>query len=130
MNSGTPVLKPGARTKRLQTMVTAVSPITGDTNGPTLAATISAPATTQYRSEVDDYMHPLVKKMKDTLLSRGSGGILGLQRKFRSMDDDGSRSLNMAEFKKALKEMALSFTDLEISTLFQIFGNIMLDVTE
>jgi Ca2+-binding EF-hand superfamily protein len=35
----------------------------------------------------------------------GAKGLIGLQRQFRIIDDDGSQSLNMAEFKKAMKEV-------------------------
>ena len=38
-------------------------------------------------------------------------GIIGLGRKFRIMDDDGSKSLNRAEFNKAMKECNLSLSD-------------------
>jgi Ca2+-binding EF-hand superfamily protein len=47
---------------------------------------------------------------------------VGLQRKFKIMDDDGSKSLNMAEFKKAMKETVPEFTDSDVTTLFRIFG--------
>ena len=45
----------------------------------------------------------VVKKLQTELKSRGARGIIGLGRKFKIMDDDGSKSLNMAEFKKAMK---------------------------
>jgi hypothetical protein len=34
-----------------------------------------------------------------------------MARRFKIMDDDGSRSLSLAEFKKAMKEMKLSLED-------------------
>ena len=37
------------------------------------------------------------------------------------MDDDGSKSLNMAEFKKAMRECALDLSDGELRMLFQFF---------
>lgn len=37
------------------------------------------------------------------------------------MDDDGSKSLNLMEFKKALKEMNLKLTDMQIMELFAYF---------
>lgn len=70
-----------------------------------------------------DGMHPLMRKFKERIVARGgSSGIVGLQRKFKIMDDDGSKSLNMAEFKKAMKETVPEFTDTDISTLFRLFG--------
>jgi hypothetical protein len=46
----------------------------------------------------------ILGKLRAELKSRGASGIVGLGRKFRIMDDDGSKSLNMAEFKKAMRE--------------------------
>ncbi len=72
-------------------------------------------------ADVDD-SHPLVKRLKERLLARGSNGIIGLQRTFKIMDDDGSKSLNMMEFKKAMRECAVNLTENEIVVLFRIFG--------
>ena len=45
-----------------------------------------------------------------------------LQRAFRVMDDDGSQSLNIAEFKKAMKEMNMVFRrDSDVDVLFRLF---------
>ncbi len=48
------------------------------------------------------------------------------------MDDSNSRTLEPAEFKKAMKEYQLGLTDAEIDTLFKAFdinkdGNIVYD---
>jgi Ca2+-binding EF-hand superfamily protein len=69
-----------------------------------------------------DGMHPLMRRFKDRVVSRGSSGLIGLQRKFKIMDDDGSKSLNMAEFKKAVKETVPEFSDADTATLFRLFG--------
>ncbi len=55
------------------------------------------------------------------LKSRGVRGFVGLQRKFKIMDDDGNRQLNLVEFKKGIKETGLNLTDLQISQLFSLF---------
>ena len=47
-----------------------------------------------------------ITELQGQLKSRGARGIIGLQRKFKIMDDDGSKTLNMAEFKKAMRECA------------------------
>jgi Ca2+-binding EF-hand superfamily protein len=60
-------------------------------------------------------------KLREQLIARGARGMVGLQRKFRIMDDDGSRSLSLVEFKKAIRECALSLTDLQLSQLFEYF---------
>ena len=36
---------------------------------------------------------------------------MGLSRKFRIMDDDGSGALSVAEFKKAMRECSLELSD-------------------
>ena len=63
----------------------------------------------------------LVQRMKREVKRRGGSGIAGLARKFRIMDDDNSKSLSMGEYKKAMKEMNLDFTDRELQTLFEFF---------
>jgi Ca2+-binding EF-hand superfamily protein len=63
----------------------------------------------------------LLSQLKESLVARGSIGIIGLQRKFRIMDDDGSKSLSFSEFKKAIRESSLNFSDIELSLLFNYF---------
>ena len=63
----------------------------------------------------------LVKKIKAALASRGARGFIGLQRKFRIMDDDDSKSLNLGEFKKGLIESGLEFGDKDMRRLFECF---------
>ena len=61
----------------------------------------------------------LVSKLREELKGRGAHGIHGLGRKFKIMDDDGSKSLSMAEFKKAMQEMnikSLNEADLRFYT--------------
>ena len=40
----------------------------------------------------------LARKLQEKLASRGARGIIGLQRQFKIMDDDNSKSLNKYEF--------------------------------
>lgn len=42
----------------------------------------------------------LLSQLRARLATRGARGIIGLQRAFRIMDDDGSQSLDVREFKK------------------------------
>jgi Ca2+-binding EF-hand superfamily protein len=63
----------------------------------------------------------LAVKLKDKLATRGSRGIIGLQRQFKIMDDDGSRSLNKYEFSKAMNDFMLGFNQAQISVLFDYF---------
>jgi len=63
----------------------------------------------------------LLAKLKAQLNARGARGIIGLSRRFRIMDDDGSKSLSLGEFKKAIKEMALDLADGDLRVLFNYF---------
>ena len=63
----------------------------------------------------------IIRGLKRELKARGANGFIGLQRKFRIMDDDGSKALNRAEFNKAMKEMRLSLVDSELRMLFEYF---------
>ena len=80
------------------------------------------------RNQVDEsvnneYAMMLLEALKEQLFSRGAKGFIGLQRQFKIMDDDGSNSLDMSEFKKAMQETNVRMkkaSDAEI--LFKLFG--------
>ena len=63
----------------------------------------------------------VVKKLKGELGRRGAKGMVGLGRKFKIMDDDGSKALDLSEFKKAMKEMNMGLNDVELRKLFEHF---------
>lgn len=63
----------------------------------------------------------LAERLRQKLASRGARGIIGLGKSFRIMDDNNSRSLDMYEFTKAMKDYMLGFSDGEIKQLFQFF---------
>jgi hypothetical protein len=52
----------------------------------------------------------LAVKLKEKLATRGARGIIGLQRQFKIMDDDNSKSLNKYEFSKAMNDFMLGFS--------------------
>jgi Ca2+-binding EF-hand superfamily protein len=56
----------------------------------------------------------LVERLRQKLASRGARGIIGLGKQFRIMDDNNSRSLDLYEFTKAMKDYMLGFSDSEI----------------
>ncbi|XP_037950179.1 calcyphosin-like protein [Teleopsis dalmanni] len=62
-----------------------------------------------------------IDKLRLLCFSRGATGILGLARTFRNMDDDGSKSLNLEEFSKGIRETGLEVTDEEINQMFSRF---------
>lgn len=72
-------------------------------------------------TDVDPGLNNNLEKLREQLKARGARGFVGLQRKFRIMDDDGSRTLNLVEFKKALRESGVTFTELQMSQLFTAF---------
>ncbi|GMH72416.1 hypothetical protein TrLO_g1680 [Triparma laevis f. longispina] len=74
-----------------------------------------------YMDEMDSGVAFIVSKLKKELASRGAKGIVGMGRKFKIMDDDGSGALNMSEFKKCMKEMNMDLTDVELRKLFEHF---------
>ena len=73
------------------------------------------------QNEMDAGVAFIVKKLKTTMASRGASGILGLGRRFKIMDDDNSKSLDLSEYKKAMKEMQLNLNDQELRLLFDHF---------
>jgi len=50
----------------------------------------------------------LLERVRQRIRARGARGIIGIGRSFKIMDDDGSRSLNNAEFAKALRDYRIS----------------------
>ncbi len=65
--------------------------------------------------------HELAEKLKKKLASRGARGIIGLGKSFKIMDDNNSRSLELNEFTKAMKDYMLGFSEGEINTLYDFF---------
>lgn len=63
----------------------------------------------------------LAEALKTKLVSRGARGFIGLQRQFKIMDDNNSRSLDKYEFTKAMTDYMLGFTEGEIQKLFNYF---------
>jgi calcyphosin len=59
--------------------------------------------------------------LKSKLRERGMRGIVGAARSFRAMDDDGSKTLSLGEFKKGLKDIGLSMADQDIRIIFDQF---------
>ncbi|RUS80802.1 hypothetical protein EGW08_011423 [Elysia chlorotica] len=54
-------------------------------------------------------------------LSRGASGIKGAQRRFRIMDDDGSKSLSFEEFSKGIREVGVNMSKEQEYELFRVF---------
>lgn len=81
------------------------------------------------RSEVAHTLHDL----KNQLAMRGARGFVGLQRKFRIIDDDNSKTLSLSEFKKAMRECGMDLSEQNLRQLFNYFdadGNGVIDFEE
>ena len=52
-----------------------------------------------------------IERLRAMALAHGASGIKGLSMAFKIMDDDGNRTLNLAEFKKGLMSYGLIFSD-------------------
>ena len=72
------------------------------------------------QSNTDD-TEVLMDNLREQLVSRGARGMVGLQRKFRIIDDDNTKSLSLSEFKKAMKECSLKLSDIQLNQLFSFF---------
>ena len=75
----------------------------------------------------------LAQQLQEKLKTRGARGMIGLQRQFKIMDDNNSKTLEKEEFNKALKDYQLGFTDAECSALFKYFdvdGSGTIDINE
>jgi len=63
----------------------------------------------------------LLKDLKASLASHGARGIAGLARKFKIIDDSGNGFLEFPEFKKAMSEHTMSWTNDQLHTIFNYF---------
>ena len=57
-------------------------------------------------------------RFRSKLAARGARGIIGIQRQFKIMDDDNSRTLSLSEFKKGCHDFRVDLPDSDISKLF------------
>jgi hypothetical protein len=63
----------------------------------------------------------VLQQLQTQLKARGATGIIGLQRKFKIIDDDNSKTLNMPEFKKGIRECGLNLSELALNELYSYF---------
>jgi calcyphosin len=63
----------------------------------------------------------VMKLFKNKIMARGARGIVGLQRVFKIMDDDGSRTLSPYEFGKACKDFKMGIPEENFPMLFDAF---------
>jgi hypothetical protein len=63
----------------------------------------------------------MMELFRDKLKARGARGMIGLQRIFKIMDDDGSLSLSMPEFVKAIRDFRMGISEQSVPALFDAF---------
>lgn len=52
--------------------------------------------------------------MRRKLAARGARGFIGMQKQFKIMDDDRSGTIDMNEFRKAVKDFRLDINENDI----------------
>lgn len=62
----------------------------------------------------------IMDKFRSVILKRGGNGILGLARQFKIFDDNNSKTLDLAELTKAIKDFQVDLSPSEIKILFNI----------
>jgi len=89
-------------------------------------ARTAARAMHKYTPKQDDEVispKQLLDMFRDKLKARGARGIIGIQRLFKIIDDDGSRTLNQQEFAKACRDFKIGLSDENIPILFKYFDS-------
>ena len=76
-----------------------------------LKSFVSKGSSSSSSSKETSRLKAILEDLKIQLRQRGAKGFVGLQRKFRIMDDNGDQALSYLEFKKGMKECALNLTD-------------------
>jgi len=91
-----------------------VNPLTGETRAPAQKETQEEPPMNYSEAQLMDVF-------RKKLAARGSRGIMGLGRQFRIADDDGSKNLNVEEFKKAVHDFRVGLNAKQAEKLFGVF---------
>ena len=75
--------------------------------------------------EVKEKLHnsKVMEKFRNTILSRGGGAIIGLARQFKIFDDNNSKTLDLQELTKAIRDFKVDLSPNEIKILFNILDN-------
>lgn len=74
----------------------------------------SAPAIPRFQSI-------LVERFRNKLKMRGGKGIVGMRRQFKIMDDNGSGTLDLQEFRKGIKDFQVDIDPKDVDNLFKAF---------
>ena len=63
----------------------------------------------------------ILEHIQAKIAARGARGISGIGKKFKIADDNGSKSLDAQEFKKAMSDFRIGLNDQQVLTAFKIF---------
>jgi len=134
-NDGEPTEKPTKLPKNVKAPfdpanpVQLISPITGAVIGDygdwmKIAAKKGQASANVNEDEKEEEMgsHALLTKLKEGMAKHGASGLVGLARTFKLMDSDGSGTLSLKEFKRAIKRLHLGLPITEVKELFGLFG--------
>ena len=69
-------------------------------------------------SSVPKGSEDVFERFRSKLAARGARGIIGIQRQFKIMDDDNSRSLSLNEFKKGCHDFRVDLPESDVTKLF------------
>ena len=58
------------------------------------------------------------ERFREKLMARGARGIIGIQRQFKIMDDDNSKTLTLAEFKKGCRDFRVDIDEKDMEAVF------------
>ncbi len=82
-----------------------------------------APDPNKKKDVMESSGDPILDSLRLQLKSRGASGFAGLARKFKIMDDDGSGTLSLDEFRKGMRECeVVDLSDKAVCHLFRYFG--------
>ena len=101
--------------------MSSIRPSTSNGVRQPIATDHTAPSISPVLVSANPGIKMLVDKIKKQLKSRGSFGFIGMQRVFKIIDDDGNKSLDKLEFRKAMRELALDLSDADLRFLFEFF---------
>jgi Ca2+-binding EF-hand superfamily protein len=87
----------------------------------TKASPLPTPVLSEKSEPIVVAVPPALEQLRGVLAARGARGIIGLGRSFRVVDDDGSGTLSLKEFRRAMTEFGLSLSSSEVTTLFRYF---------
>jgi len=94
------------------------------------------PSTASQRSNAtrgNPNVEAAIEKLRQKLAQRGARGFIGIQRLFKIIDDDNSGTLDMNEFKKAVRDFKIDLSQGEVQLVFGAFdrdGNGTIDYDE